>query len=102
MRHFLHELGAEYFPGLCELKIAAKQQTEEEIAPVWTIFEAERYQCVTLRQLAVDGRDLIGAGAQTGKKLGDALNHLLKVVLDQPEMNERERLLAYFRENWKA
>lgn len=102
MRHFLHELGTEYFPGLCELKIAAKQQTEEEIASVWTIYEAERNQCVTLRQLAVDGRDLIGAGAQTGKELGGALNHLLRVVMDQPEMNERERLLAYFRENWKA
>lgn len=99
MRFFLHELGTEYFEPLCALKWATGQDEPEVLASGWKIFEAERHQCVTLPQLAVSGRDLIGAGAQTGKELGIALNRLLELVLELPEMNERERLLRYFREN---
>lgn len=102
MRHFLHQLGVEYFEPLCELKRATGQNEEAELASGWTIFEAERNQCVTLHQLAVSGRDLIGAGAQTGKTLGCALHVLLELVMDQPEMNEKEKLLVYFRDNLLA
>ena len=54
---------------------------------------------MTLHQLAVSGRDLIGAGAQTGKELGRALGLLLELVMERPEMNDKEKLLQYFREN---
>ncbi len=102
MRFFLNRLGTEYFEGLCSLKRATGQESAEELASGWTIFEAEKQQCVTLRQLAVSGRDLINAGAQTGKKLGYALDQLLTLVMEQPEMNDKERLLQYFRESLLA
>ena len=69
---------------------------------MWTIFEAEEQQCVTLHQLAVSGRDLIGAGAQTGKELGRCLEQLLQVVMEEPQMNDKEKLLQYFCENLMA
>ena len=99
MRFFLHELGTEYYAGLCRLKEAAGQNEREELAAGWAIYEAEAQQCVTLHQLAVSGRDLISAGAQTGKILGRCLEMLLQVVMEEPQMNDKEKLLQYFREN---
>ena len=102
MRFFLNQLGIGYFEALCSLKEATKQDSKQKLMSGWTIFEAEKEQCVTLHQLAVSGRDLIGAGAQTGKELGQALNLLLELVMEQPEMNEKDRLLQYFCENLQA
>ena len=53
---------------------------------------------MTLRQLAVSGRDLMDLGMQPGKQMGDMLNELLELVLDEPEMNEKEKLCNYVKE----
>ena len=66
------------------------------------LFERQKEACVTLKQLAVSGRDLLAAGAKTGKELGETLEKLLCVVMEEPQMNQRDRLLAYFREHLKA
>jgi tRNA nucleotidyltransferase (CCA-adding enzyme) len=50
-------------------------------------------QCTSLKTLAVNGRDLITLGYPTGKQIGFMLNLLLEHVLDQPQDNERDRLL---------
>ena len=54
----------------------------------------EKRQCVSLKTLAVTGSDLIGLGMRPGKELGSTLNRLLEQVLDVPERNTREYLLA--------
>ena len=48
---------------------------------------------MTLKDLAVTGKDLIECGMQPGKELGEALSRLLEVVLDHPEYNTKEQLL---------
>lgn len=55
-------------------------------------------QCVTLRQLKVSGRDLLKLGMKPGKQMGDILNELLELVIDEPEMNEKEKLCNYVKE----
>jgi tRNA nucleotidyltransferase (CCA-adding enzyme) len=50
-------------------------------------------ECVSLRQLAVNGDDLLPLGF-SGKALGEALWALLEHVLARPEDNRRETLLA--------
>lgn len=50
--------------------------------------------CVTLRQLAVNGRDLLAAGLPGGKALGETLQALLDAVLDERVPNTREALLT--------
>ncbi len=50
--------------------------------------------CVTLKQLAVNGRDLMQAGIPAGKTVGLLLNALLAEVMDEKLPNERETLLA--------
>lgn len=58
----------------------------------------EEEQCVTLKDLAVNGKDLMEAGMKPGKELGEALNRLLELVLEHPEYNTREILLEKLRE----
>lgn len=48
---------------------------------------------MTLKDLCVNGSDLMKLGIPRGKILGIILNELLETVLDSPEMNEREKLL---------
>ena len=47
----------------------------------------------TLKDLAVNGNDLLAAGIPAGPSTGLVLKELLSAVLDDPELNARERLL---------
>ena len=50
--------------------------------------------CLSLRDLAVNGHDLMALGIR-GKAIGQTLNHLLEQVLDENLPNDRNALLAY-------
>ena len=58
-------------------------------------------ECVTLKDLAVTGRDLMELGMEPGKELGDTLNELLEKVIDAPERNTKEYLCKYVRKKLK-
>ena len=51
-------------------------------------------QCYCIKMLAVNGRDLIGAGITPGPLLGAVLERLTERVIDDPELNTKEQLLA--------
>ena len=53
----------------------------------------EKKQCVSLKNLAVTGRDLIESGYKPGPAIGQKLQELLDLVLDHPEYNTKELLL---------
>ena len=55
--------------------------------------EAEK-SAHSLKDLAVNGKDLLAIGIPAGKQIGRILNELFQCVLDDPAMNEREQLLA--------
>ena len=55
--------------------------------------ELEKKTALSLKSLAVNGRDLMQSGIPAGKELGRILNELLDCVLEDPEMNEKETLL---------
>jgi tRNA nucleotidyltransferase (CCA-adding enzyme) len=46
-----------------------------------------------LEDLALNGRDLIALGMKPGPRFGEILSHLMDLVLEDPELNEREPLL---------
>ena len=50
-------------------------------------------QCLTLKDLAVNGRDVIAAGVAPGPEVGRVLNRLLDRVLGGEVPNAREALL---------
>ena len=50
--------------------------------------------CLRLKDLAVNGKDLMELGIPAGQRLGQCLNNLLEQVLDEALPNERAALLA--------
>ena len=48
---------------------------------------------MSLKGLAVTGKDLIADGMAPGPELGAVLEQLLQLVLDEPSKNKREILL---------
>lgn len=50
-------------------------------------------ECFSLKDLAVNGKDLISIGYKSGKELGNTLNELLQLVIDGECPNEKEKLL---------
>jgi tRNA nucleotidyltransferase (CCA-adding enzyme) len=54
--------------------------------------------CLTLKELAVNGGDLIKAGMKPGPRMGEVLKDMLDTVLDDPEKNDKELLLGLFKD----
>lgn len=54
----------------------------------------QRQECISLKTLAVSGKDLIDAGMKPGREIGETLNRFLEIVLEEPEKNTKEYLLS--------
>ena len=52
-----------------------------------------RGDCFRIKDLAINGGDLINAGVKPGKEMGAILKKCLEVVIENPEMNTVENLL---------
>ncbi|MBO6242059.1 MAG: CCA tRNA nucleotidyltransferase [Butyrivibrio sp.] len=53
----------------------------------------EKKEAVTIKDLAVNGKDLMGAGVSQGKEIGRVLKAMLEDVLDDPGHNSKDYLL---------
>lgn len=58
----------------------------------------QEQQCFTLKDLAINGNDLLNLGYKPGKSLGVALNKLLNGVINEEYVNEHDVLLAIAKE----
>ena len=72
-----------------------KQFNEEELAELYRIYKQilEEKHCISLKDLALTGSDLIQAGMKPGKEIGEVLQYLFEIVLENPECNTKEILL---------
>lgn len=68
-----------------------EQMTQERTQTLKTLLAEDA--CVSLRQLQVNGRDLLAAGIPAGKILGQTLERLLEEVMEETLPNQREPLL---------
>ncbi len=50
-------------------------------------------ECVNLKMLKINGKDLIDIGFKPGKAMGETLDRLLEQVLENPLLNEKQTLL---------
>lgn len=108
VRRAMNRIGVELFPYYLAVRMAdVKAQSPyrrrakiENIVVMRELYQEALYndQCVTLRQLKVTGRDLLKLGMQPGRQMGDMLSELLELVIDDPEMNDREKLCDYVKE----
>ncbi len=55
-------------------------------------------ECFSLRELEVDGRDLINDGVKAGPQVGRILRQLLEMVIDEEVPNKRDSLLEKSRQ----
>jgi tRNA nucleotidyltransferase/poly(A) polymerase len=55
-------------------------------------------RALSLKDLAIGGRELLSAGIPSGKRMGIILGRLLEAVIDDPALNTREKLLEMARE----
>lgn len=104
VRHAVNKIGADLFPLYLEVQKAdvqaqseyCREEKMERIEGVQACWERiqEENQCVSLKNLAVTGRDLIAAGIAPGKEIGEILQCFLNLVLDDPEANKKEILMA--------
>lgn len=56
-------------------------------------FVVEQNECFTLKDLAINGHDLIEHGITDGKLIGKTLNYLLDIVLSEPQKNQKNVLI---------
>ena len=77
--------------------ITAEFQIFDRIYALLAEINAEN-ACLSLKDLAVNGNDLIALG-YTGKAIGVTLNRLLELVLDEQLPNRKEDLLNFILEN---
>lgn len=107
VRRAMNKIGEELFPLYLEVRRAdvlaqSGYQRKEKLADIDGIETLYREitaagQCVALKDLAITGKDLIAAGIQPGRELGEILNNLLELVIENPELNKKEKLLKHVR-----
>lgn len=103
VRRAMNKIGEDAFPGIFAVKRAdilsqseyERREKLDALADWERIYEEIRAkeECVSLKTLAVNGGDLIAAGMQPGPGLGEVLQKLLELVLEDPECNRKDYLL---------
>jgi hypothetical protein len=104
VRRFITRVGLRDIPLLFQLRIADQIAIHGE-ANTTLIDELQQRidrilaakDALSIKDLAIDGNDLMQAGVPKGKRIGDTLNYLLETVLDDPEQNTAGQLLCIAR-----
>jgi tRNA nucleotidyltransferase (CCA-adding enzyme) len=108
LKRLINRVGAENYEALLELQIAdvKRAKTTEEIEELHRVkarIQAilQKQEPLNLRELAINGDDLKALGIEPGKMMGRILRDLLEKVIDNPELNTRERLLDIVERNYQ-
>ena len=104
VRRAINRIGEDIFPLYLEVQRAdmlaqstyRREEKEARLNGVTACYKEilANKDCVSLKTLAVTGKDLIAAGYKPGKELGVILNDFLEHVLEYPEDNKKEILMA--------
>ena len=103
VKRWLNKIGEEQFRRLLEVrkadikgqKVNCEQARIDKVDSIEKILEEvlQEDECFSLKDLAVNGKDLMSVGYKAGKELGNTLNELLQLVIDGEYPNEKEKLL---------
>lgn len=108
VRRAMNRIGVELFPYYLAVRMAdVKAQSTykrrgkiENIVAIRQLYQETliKEECVTLRQLAVGGKELMDMGMKPGREIGSMLSELLEYVIDDPNRNNKESLCGYVKE----
>jgi len=106
VRRFIRKVGLENIPSLFALRRAdnigsgARSPRMYALEALWQRVQEEiaAANAFSLKDLAIDGNDIMRElGIPQGPKVGQILNALFERVLDEPDLNTREKLLELAR-----
>ncbi len=102
-RRAMSKMGIENFSDFIAIRRAdmlaqsmyKREEKEENIRKMKEMYDTvvSEKQCLKIKDLAINGNDLIALGMKPGKEMGETLKYLLDKVLENPELNERETLI---------
>ena len=105
VRRAMNRIGVELFPLylavlLADVKAKSNYKRAEALANIAQLRKlflevVANEQCVSLKDLAVSGKDLLAIGMKPGADIGKLLSEMLALVIDAPEYNQRDILLEY-------
>ncbi|MBR5945225.1 MAG: CCA tRNA nucleotidyltransferase [Lachnospiraceae bacterium] len=109
VRRAINKIGEDLFPLFLEVRRADMlgqsmymREEKEKLLTSWiTIYDRiiKESQCVSLKTLALDGKDVIALYPDIkGPVIGKVLSELLDKVLDDPSCNNRETLINLLKE----
>ena len=77
------------------------KEKEEQLQSLYEVYKEikEKNESFLIKDLAVNGEDLIRLGIKEGKEIGELLKQLLELVIENPDQNNKESLLLYVKEN---
>lgn len=103
IRRAMNKVGTGLFPTLLNVMRAdvygqsdyLKKEKNERIEAIERLYKEilDADEAVSVRDLAINGRDLMEVGIPSGPEIGRILNAMLEHVLEYPEDNEKGRLL---------
>jgi tRNA nucleotidyltransferase (CCA-adding enzyme) len=103
VRKAINSIGDDIFMDLLKVKTADKKAQNpiylkaglDHIDRINSIYLdiKNKQECISISDLAIGGRDLIELGFEQNEKLGFALNALLIAVIEDPNLNKKEKLL---------
>jgi tRNA nucleotidyltransferase (CCA-adding enzyme) len=103
VRRLIANIGEDAFPDMFEInradllsqssylrerKLAKQEMLESMYREIM-----EKQECLSLKDLAVGGKDLLAQGIKPGKELGEILQRMLADVFEDPAHNKKEYLL---------
>lgn len=100
IRHFASECGVIYASHILRFKIAkeniedANNNTKGYYRHIYEVYQniVKRGDALTLKELNITGDDLKSLGIAPGKEMGNTLKRLFNAVLDEPELNDYDKL----------
>lgn len=109
VRRAICRVGMAQYPDIFAVKRAdilaqsdyRKQEKLQYVDDYEAVYEQilEKQQCLCIKDLKVNGADLLSMGVAQGKAIGEKLQELLELVLEHPEYNTREYLLARLKDS---
>lgn len=104
IKRWLNKLGSEPLlrclfvlkhSDICGQTLENRAKRLREVDKLFTVLNEviEQQACFSLKDLAVNGGDLIAAGMKPGKEIGAVLNQMLELVLNDECANDKDALL---------